>query len=163
MALSFYKKMFFVSPMSIDEIQAKLILITERADKNYIDFSKINSYECIMNKSSFIISKGPSSLTIGKMSLIPVFLGTLSKNNEGGTNIEVVVRLNYLGGAIGFFVFLFILLMSFSSYSRGEIWKSFIPLSFSLYIFFGTAIQLNKSVISFKHFFVKNLTVFESR
>ena len=67
-----YRKFIFTSSLSMEEVREKLKLITERTNKGFIDLSKIDSFEGIVHSSSFILSRGPSSLTLGKMSFIPV-------------------------------------------------------------------------------------------
>lgn len=151
-----YRNIFFTSSLPVEEVREKLKLITERENKGFIDLSRIDSFEGIIHTNSFILSRGPSSLTVGKMSYIPVFIGTLFNNTEGGTNIKVLARLNYLGSVIGFCVILFfIIAFRFISIKQG-LFQSIPTLLLILILYFSTMREFNKSVNAFRLLLVKS-------
>jgi hypothetical protein len=143
-----YRRLFLHSSLSAEEIQKILSAATERADKRNIDLSKIDSFEGIIYSNSFVISRGPSSLTLGKMSSIPIFIGDVS-NINGGSNIKVIVRLNYLGGAIVISGILLVVIAFKVTYLKFGLGQSVPNLLLIAVVYVSIINEFNKSIDAF--------------
>lgn len=95
-----YRVLYFSTKKSLVECKATILQITERPAKWDVDLTKLLAFECTLSENSFIMSKGSSSLTFGKMSGTPVLIGQMKPNEFGGTDFKTVVRINKEGTLI---------------------------------------------------------------
>ena len=153
-----YKKIILSSSVALTEAREILIKKTERGDKSYIDLSKIDDFECIFKENAFKMSKGPSSLAIGKMSGIPVFEGKMSSDINGSTRIDVIVKLNRVGGCVLGVVFLFFLWAFKMIWMKSGFVQGLPVIGLIAVMYYSMLHGFNKTIRSFIDFFQTHLS-----
>ena len=151
-----FKIIKYQTSISILETTQILTKITERGNKPLIDLTKISKFEGNIRDNSFEISRGTSSLTLGKFSGTPIFKGSLYTNKEGGTNFKVVVKLNLIGGVIIFSVFFILLSILFDSWNTITIGGKFPLIILTLSMYISIMLEFNNSVEKFNSLLNQN-------